>query len=77
MLDGMEREEAARTVGFGVTTTYHWHNRYEEEGIDGLRDKPGRGRHRRLTEEQEASIADRGRCRCRGAAGRSGGISRG
>lgn len=57
LLDGMAREEAARTVGLSLATTYHWHNRYEEEGVDGLRDKPGRGRPRRLTAEQEASIA--------------------
>jgi transposase len=58
LLEGMEREDAARALGFGVTTTYHWHNRYEEEGIDGLHDKPGRGRHRRLTAEQEAEISE-------------------
>ena len=30
----------------------NWYNRFEAEGIEGLRIKPGRGRHPFLTEEQ-------------------------
>jgi transposase len=31
----------------------NWVHRFEKEGLDGLRDKPGRGRKSRLSEEQQ------------------------
>jgi transposase len=34
----------------------NWAHRFEKEGIDGLRDKEGRGRTSRLNEEQEQEI---------------------
>ena len=40
MLDGMEHEEAARLAGLSRSAAYDWHNRYEEDGIEGLRDRP-------------------------------------
>ena len=36
----------------------NWVHRFETEGIDGLRDKPGRGRTARLDEAQRNRIAD-------------------
>jgi transposase len=36
----------------------NWVHRFEKEGIDGLRDKPGRGRTARLKEAQRNRIAD-------------------
>ena len=44
MLEGMEHEEAARMVGLSRSAAYEWHNRSEEDGIQGLRDRrrPGR-----------------------------------
>jgi transposase len=36
----------------------NWVHRFEKEGIDGLRDKPGRGRIARLKEAQRNRIAD-------------------
>jgi transposase len=36
----------------------NWVHRFEKEGIDGLRDKPGRGRTARLNEVQRNRIAD-------------------
>jgi putative transposase len=48
MLDGMEHEEAARLVGLSRSVAYEWHNRYEEEGIAGLRDRPRPGRPPRV-----------------------------
>src|SRR5438034_3710931 len=41
MLEGMEHEEAA---GLSRSAAYEWHNRYEEDGIEGLRDRPRPGR---------------------------------
>jgi Winged helix-turn helix len=40
MLEGMEHEEAARLAGLSRSAAYEWHNRYEEDGIEGLRDRP-------------------------------------
>ena len=34
----------------------HWVHRFEQEGIEGLRDKEGRGRTARLTETQRSRI---------------------
>jgi transposase len=36
----------------------NWVHRFEAEGIDGLRDKPGRGRTSRLSTEQEAELRE-------------------
>src|SRR6266446_6263025 len=44
MLEGMEHEEAARSAGLSRSAAYEWHNRYEEDGIEGLRDRPRPGR---------------------------------
>ena len=40
LLEGMEHEEAARLAGLSRSSAYEWHNRYEEDGIEGLRDRP-------------------------------------
>jgi transposase len=37
LLEGMEHEAAARLAGLSRSAAYEWHNRYEEEGIEGLR----------------------------------------
>src|SRR5438128_11536699 len=70
MLEGMEHEEAARLAGLSRSAAYEWHNRYEEDGIEGLRDRPRPGRRR---DERAVQGAD---CRRRRAgAGRGGGVS--
>jgi hypothetical protein len=43
MLEGMEHEEAGRLAGLSRSAAYEWHNRYEEDGIEGLRDRPRPG----------------------------------
>ena len=40
MLEGMEHQEAARLAGLSRSAAYEWHNRYQEDGIEGLRDRP-------------------------------------
>ena len=35
LLEGMEREEAARLAGLSRSAAYEWHNRYEVDGIEG------------------------------------------
>ena len=43
LLEGMEHEAAARLAGLRRSAAYEWHNRYEEVGIEGLRDgRPSR-----------------------------------
>ena len=37
LLEGMEREEAARLAGLSRSAAYAWHDRYEENGIEGRR----------------------------------------
>lgn len=36
----------------------NWVHRFEREGIDGLRDKPGRGRKSALSEDQRQALSD-------------------
>src|SRR5260370_33598356 len=48
MREGMEHEEAARLSGLSRSAAYEWHTRYEEEGIEGLRDRPRPGRPPRV-----------------------------
>src|SRR5690349_15562048 len=43
-LDGMSRDEAARAAGMDRQTLRDWVHRYNAEGIEGLRDRPGPGR---------------------------------
>ena len=35
LLEGMEPAGAGRLCGLSRTVAYEWHNRYEEEGIEG------------------------------------------
>ncbi|MBF0561780.1 MAG: transposase, partial [Alphaproteobacteria bacterium] len=59
LLDGMEVDEAARLVGLGCGAAYRWHNRYEEEGIDGLHDRFRASRKCRVSAEIGQEIYDR------------------
>jgi hypothetical protein len=59
MLEGMQHEEAARLAGLSRSVAYEWHNRYEEEGIAGLRDRPRPGRQRRVDAVTSARLKER------------------
>jgi len=59
MLEGMEHEDAARLAGLSRSAAYEWHNRYEEEGIEGLRDRPRRGRQPRVDEATAMRLKER------------------
>lgn len=41
---GMPISRTAKEVGLGCRHVYKWAKRFLEQGIDGLSDKPGRGR---------------------------------
>src|SRR5207244_10716545 len=43
LADGMTITEAAATVGLSRRHTYKWIQRFVQEGLAGLADKPGRG----------------------------------
>jgi transposase len=55
-LDGLPREEAARLAGMTGQTLGDWVHRYNEEGIEGLRDRPRPGRPCALDEGQQAAF---------------------
>ncbi len=52
MLDGVDREEAARMVGLARQAGYDWPKRYDAEGLAGLSDRRRPGRPRKLDGEQ-------------------------
>src|SRR5690348_4990706 len=43
LADGVTITEAAATVGLSRRHTYKWIQRFIQEGLAGLQDKPGRG----------------------------------
>ena len=59
MLEGMEHEEAARLAGLSRSAAYEWHNRYEEDGIEGLRERPRPGRQPRVDAVTSARFKER------------------
>jgi len=46
LADGLTITEAAATVGLSRRHTYKWLQRFVQEGLEGLAEKPGRGRRR-------------------------------
>lgn len=42
--EGASISEISRTIGIGRGPIYVWAERFQNNGIDGLKDKPGRGR---------------------------------
>ena len=57
-LDGMSREDAARSAGMDRQTLRDWVLRYNEHGIEGLCDRWCEGRPPRLTPEEQAELLD-------------------
>jgi transposase len=55
-LDGLPREEAARLAGMTGQKLEDWVHRYNEEGVEGLRDRPRSGRPCALDESQQAAL---------------------
>jgi Helix-turn-helix domain len=46
-------------AGLNRSTAYEWHNRYEEDGIEGLRDRPCTGRQPRVDAVTSARFKER------------------
>ena len=55
-LEGIPREEAARLAGMTGQTLGDWVHRYNEEDVEGLKDRPRSGRPPRLAEGQQAAL---------------------
>jgi transposase len=56
--DGMSRADAARVGGMDRQTLRDWVHRFNEDGPDGLTNRRGAGRPRRLTEVQMRELAE-------------------
>ena len=55
-LDGMSREDAARSAGMDRQTLRDWVIRYNEHSLDGLVDRPRDGRPPKLDAEEKAEL---------------------
>ena len=58
-LQGRTAPEIAEALGVGRRTVQEWIARYNAEGVDGLNDRPGRGRPCRLSDDQLLQLRDR------------------
>jgi len=54
--NGMTCEEIAGVLGRGIRTIQYWIRRFNEKGFAGLREREGRGRPSRLTEQELLKI---------------------
>jgi len=57
-LDGMSRDEAARSAGMDRQTLRDWVLRYNEHGLDGLADQPREGRPPKLELHEKAELIE-------------------
>jgi transposase len=57
VLDGFSREDAARFCGMDRQTLCDWVHRYNEEGLEGLADRPRNGRPARLSWVEQGKLA--------------------
>ena len=58
VLEGANREDAARSTGMDRQTLRDWVHRFNVAGADGLVDRKAPGRQRRLTQVQLDELAD-------------------
>ncbi len=57
VLEGVDRETAAKTCGMDRQTLRDWAHRYNAEGLDGLDNRKSPGRRRRLSPAQKGELA--------------------
>ncbi len=57
--DGLSGRTLSREIGVSLPTVQRWLDRYEAEGLEGLKDRPRPGRPRRLTPQIEAEVVRR------------------
>lgn len=56
LCSGQSISFVSKTYGISSVTLQRWVHRFNEEGIDGLRDRPKKGRPKRLTDEQKETL---------------------
>ena len=56
---GNTEPEITAAIGLARRTVQTWVQRYNEEGLEGLRDRAGRGRHPILSEAEQKLVAQR------------------
>ena len=56
MAQGASISHVSRTVGIRRRFIYKWVCRFQDQGITGLTDKPGRGQNNHLQREQPSGI---------------------
>jgi transposase len=59
VLDGLSREDAATHAGMDRQCLRDWVHRFNVEGVDGLRDRPHKGRPRRMHAGIEKEFCER------------------
>jgi transposase len=59
VLDGLSREDAATHAGMERQSLRDWVHRFNEEGVEGLRDRPHKGRPRRMHAGIEKEFCER------------------
>ena len=57
-LDGMRRDEAAKSAGMDRQTLRDWVLRYNDQGVDGLFDRWNGGRPPTFANEEQAQIVE-------------------
>jgi transposase len=57
--EGRREAEVAEALGTSLTTVSLWSRRFEAEGLEGLRDRPGRGRRPWLPAEKVRQVITR------------------
>jgi len=59
VLDGLSREDAATHAGMERQSLRDWVHRFNAEGVEGLRDRPHKGRPRRMHKGIEKAFCER------------------
>ena len=58
-VEGKSGRALSREIGVSLPTVQRWLDRYDEDGIKGLEDRPRSGRPTRITPEIEADVVRR------------------
>ncbi len=56
MAQGASISHVSRTVGIRRRFIYKWVDRFQDQGVTGLTDKPGRGQNNLVNREQRSGI---------------------
>ena len=57
--DGMSQEDVGRAVGLSTTSVNKWSQRFSRHGLEGLKDRPGRGRKPSIPLEKVEQVITR------------------